>query len=84
MIATVTRKRQVVLPPEICEQLGITPGVRLDLRARNGKLEAVKLPPANASVPEGSLQRLFTPERNAEELVLQKGCSCAVPADFPK
>ena len=84
MIATVTRKRQVVLPADICEQLGIKPGVRLDFHARNGKLEAVKVPPADPGTLEGSLERLYTPERNTEELAIQKGCSCEVPEDFPK
>ncbi|MBI2927359.1 MAG: AbrB/MazE/SpoVT family DNA-binding domain-containing protein [Verrucomicrobia bacterium] len=79
-----TKKRQVILPAEICEALGITPGARLEFRARNGKLEAVKLPPVDSGAPVGSLKHLYTPERNAEELALQQGCSCEVPEDFPK
>ena len=84
MIATVTRKRQVILPAEICERLGIRPGVRLDFRARNGKLEAVKLPSADPGAAEGSLRHLYTPERNREERAIQKGCSCEVSEDFRK
>jgi len=72
------------LPAEICEKLGIRPGVRLDFRARNGKLEAVKLPPADPGAPEGSLRHLYTTERNTGELAIQKGCSCEVPEDFPQ
>jgi bifunctional DNA-binding transcriptional regulator/antitoxin component of YhaV-PrlF toxin-antitoxin module len=79
----VTKKRLVALPPEICAQLGIEPGVRLDFRARKGKLEAIKLPPLAPGVSAGRLKSLYTAERNAEELVVQQGCSCEVPADFP-
>ena len=83
MIATVTKKGQVILPPEICAQLGLGPGVRLDFSARDGKLEAVKVPPADPGAPEGSLKQLYTADRNAEELTIQKGCSTDLPADFP-
>ena len=84
MIATVTKKRQVVLPAEVCEELGIRPGVRLDFRAKKGKLEAVKLPAGRVNSSKRSLRHLYTARRNAEELVIQKGCSCDVPEDFPK
>jgi AbrB family looped-hinge helix DNA binding protein len=81
MIATVTKKRQVVLPAQVCEQLGIRPGARLDFRAKKGKLEAVKLPDGSNSVRR-DLKRIYTARRNAEELIIQKGCSCEVPDDF--
>ena len=84
MIATVTKKRQVILPARVCEELGIKPGVRLDFRAKKGKLEAVKLPNRVGRSPKRSLRSLYTRERNEEELVIQKGCSCEVPADFPR
>ena len=84
MIATVTKKRQVILPAEVCEELGIRPGVRLDFRAKKGKLEAVKLPAGRVNSSKRSLRHLYTARRNAEELVIQKGCSCDVPEDFPK
>jgi len=84
VIATVTKKRQVVLPAQICDQLGITSGARLDFRVRRGKLEAVKLPPDEHVAPPGSLTHLYTHERNAEELAIQKGCTCAAPDDFPQ
>ena len=82
--ATVTKKLQVLLPAEVCQELGIKPGVRLDFRANKGKLEAVKLPSLETNSTKRSLKHLYTAERNAEELVIQKGCSCEVPEDFPK
>ena len=71
----------MILPPEICEQLGLTLGVRLDFSARDGKLQAVKVPPVDSGAPEGSLKALYTVERNTEELAIQEGCSIEVPAD---
>jgi len=84
MIATVTKKRQVVLPAEVCEQLGITPGVRLDFRARKGKLEGVKVSPVRANSSKQHAKSLYTPRRNVEESIIQQGCSCEVPDDFPQ
>ena len=84
MIATVTKKRQVVLPADVCDELGITPGARLDFRAKKGKLEAIKLPPRFSNSSKRSLRNVYTRERNEEELVIQKGCSCEVPDDFPQ
>jgi len=55
-----------------------------DFHARNGKLVAVTLAPADPGAPGASLRHLYTPERNAEELAIQKGCSCEVPEDFPQ
>jgi bifunctional DNA-binding transcriptional regulator/antitoxin component of YhaV-PrlF toxin-antitoxin module len=75
MTSTVSEHMQVSLPAEVCAELGITPGVRLDFRANHGKLEAIKVP---------SLGEIYTPERNAEELIIQKGCSLEVPDDFPQ
>jgi len=72
MTATVTEQLQVSLPLEVCAELGIKPGVRLDFRARDGKLEAVKV------------AEVYNAERDAEELVIQKGCSIEVPEDFPR
>jgi bifunctional DNA-binding transcriptional regulator/antitoxin component of YhaV-PrlF toxin-antitoxin module len=84
MIATVTKTRQVRLPADVCDELGITPGARLDFRARKGKLEAVKVSRRAAATVAGSTKHLYTEERNAEELAIQKGCSCEVPEDFPR
>ena len=84
MTATVTQQLEVALPADICEELGIEPGARLDFSAKNGKLEAVKLPPLAATSSERSLSHLYSDERNAEELIIQKGCSCEVPDDFPR
>ena len=82
--ATVTKKLQVVLPAEVCEELGIKPGVRLEFHARRGKLEAVKLPRRQTTSTKRSLKNLYSAKRNAEELIIQKACSCEVPEDFPK
>jgi bifunctional DNA-binding transcriptional regulator/antitoxin component of YhaV-PrlF toxin-antitoxin module len=71
MTAKVTDQMQVSLPPDLCAQLGIKPGVYLDFSAREGKLEAVKVSPHAA-------------ERDAEELAIQKGCTIEVPEDFPR
>lgn len=68
---------QVSLPAELCAELGIKPGMRLDFTVRDGKLEAIKL-------NESPLAAIYTPERNAEELTIQRGCSTAVPDDFPQ
>ena len=84
MIATVTKRRQVILPAEVCEELGIKPGARLDFRAKRGKLEAVKLPGRMTKSSERNLRSVYTRQRNAEELAIQKGCSCEVPDDFPQ
>lgn len=81
--ATVTDKMQVALPPEICAELGIEPGVQLSFRSREGRLEAVKIPPGGEVAGRPALAEVYTSERNAEELAIQKGCSCAVPDDFP-
>lgn len=72
MTATVSDQFQVSLPPEICAQLGIIPGAKLDFRAHDGKLEAVMI------------GDIYTAERIAEEAVIQKGCSTKVPGDFPQ
>jgi bifunctional DNA-binding transcriptional regulator/antitoxin component of YhaV-PrlF toxin-antitoxin module len=81
MTATVTEKMQVVLPLDVCAELGIKPGVRLDFRAHEGRLEAVKV----SSDEDGSaLAGIFSAERNAEELTIQKGVTCEVPDDFPR
>src|SRR5437868_917134 len=84
VIATVTKKRQVVLPAEVCQALGIKAGVRLDFRARKGKLEAVKISTRRPANSRRSLKSLYSSERNSEELIIQTGCSCEVPEDFPK
>ncbi len=78
MTATVSNKRQVVLPAEVCAELGIEPGVRLEFGANEGKLQAVKRP----VMVRRSLKHLYTPERIAEESIIEKGCSCEVPNDF--
>ena len=83
MVVTVSKERQVSLPLEICEQLDIQPGARLDVRVGQGKLEIVKLSPRDPGAPVGSLKASYTPERNAEELIIQQGCSCQVPDEFP-
>ena len=72
MTATVMDQLQVALPLEVCAELGITPGAQLDFRANNGKLEAIMI------------ADIYTPERNAEELIIQSGCSTEVPDDFPR
>jgi len=77
MTATVADNLQVALPLDVCAELGIQPGVKLDFRARNGRLEAVK-------IPENNFASIYTPERDAEEAVIQKACSCEVPDDFPQ
>jgi hypothetical protein len=74
-MATVSDELKVELPADICAELGIGPGVQLQFRAREGKLEAVKI---------STLAEIYTPERNAEELTIQKGTSCEVPEDFPR
>lgn len=79
MTATVTEQMQVALPLDICAELGIEPGVRLDFRAREGKLEAVKVSPEEDRASPPRLAEIYTPERDAEEIVIQKGCSCEVP-----
>ena len=84
MTATVTEQMQVALPLDICAELGIKPGVQLDFRAREGKLEAVKVLPEEDHTSCLSLAEIYTPERDAEEIAIQKGCSCEVPEDFPK
>jgi bifunctional DNA-binding transcriptional regulator/antitoxin component of YhaV-PrlF toxin-antitoxin module len=76
MAATVTEHFQVALPVDVCAELGIGPGAQLEFRAKEGKLEAVKVSP--------SLAEIYTSERNAEELAVQKGCSTEVPEDFPQ
>jgi bifunctional DNA-binding transcriptional regulator/antitoxin component of YhaV-PrlF toxin-antitoxin module len=76
MTATVSDQMQVTLPREVCLELGIAPGVSLDFQARDGKLEATKV--------TDSFTQIYTAERNAEEMVIQKGCSVEVPEDFPK
>jgi bifunctional DNA-binding transcriptional regulator/antitoxin component of YhaV-PrlF toxin-antitoxin module len=83
MTATVTKELQVALPLDLCEQLGIKPGVLLDFRVCEGKLEAVKVGSSRERDP-GSLAEIYTPARNAEEMVIQAGCSCEVPEDFPR
>jgi bifunctional DNA-binding transcriptional regulator/antitoxin component of YhaV-PrlF toxin-antitoxin module len=75
MTATVTELMQVALPPDVCAELGIKPGARLDFRAHDGKLEAIKVP---------GLNEIYTAERDAEEMVIQKGCSCMVLENFPR
>ena len=77
MTATVADNLQVVLPLDVCAELGIRPGVRLDFRAHDGRLEAVK-------VPDNDFASIYTPERDAEEAAIQKVCSCEVPDDFPQ
>ena len=84
MTATVSKKLHVVLPADVCEELDIKPGVRLEFRARKGKLEAIKVPSRQTGSTKRSLKHLYTAKRNAEELIIQKGCSCEVPEDFPQ
>jgi bifunctional DNA-binding transcriptional regulator/antitoxin component of YhaV-PrlF toxin-antitoxin module len=78
MTAKVSDKMQVALPLDVCAELGIKPGVELDFRASGGQLVAVKVPPIRL------LSDVYTEERNAEELTIQKGCSTEVPEDFPR
>ena len=75
---------QVALPLDVCAELGIKPGVRLDFRAREGKLEGVKVLPEEDRASSPNLAEIYTPERDAEEIAIQKSCSCEVPEDFPK
>jgi AbrB family looped-hinge helix DNA binding protein len=82
MTATVTDKMQVALPLEICAELGIEPGARLDFVVREGKIEATKVVPDAAS--DAGLASIYTRERNEEELAIQRGCSIEVPDDFPR
>lgn len=84
MTATVTEQMQVALPLDICAELGIKPGACLDFRARDGKLEGVRVLPEEDHVFAPSLLGIYTPERDAEEIAIQKGCSCEVPEDFPQ
>ena len=84
MIATVNEQRQISLPESICTQLGIAPGAQLDLSVHAGKLEAVKVQSGDGDASIGSLRHLYTSERDAEELTIQKACSLDVPDDFPR
>jgi bifunctional DNA-binding transcriptional regulator/antitoxin component of YhaV-PrlF toxin-antitoxin module len=79
MTAKVTEEMQVSLPLDVCAELGIKPGVCLDFRAHEGKLEAVKV----SSEGEGILSQDIA-ARDAEEMAIQKGCSTEVPEDFPR
>ena len=78
MTAKVTEQMQVSLPLDVCAELGIKPGVCLDFRAREGKLEAVKV------LFEGERSSQEISDRDAEEMAIQKGCSTEVPDDFPR
>jgi len=82
MTATVTNHLQVAIPLEVCAELGIVPGVRLDFRARDGRLEAVKVSPSENPEAHATLAEIYTPERDAEEIAIQRGGSCEVPGDF--
>jgi bifunctional DNA-binding transcriptional regulator/antitoxin component of YhaV-PrlF toxin-antitoxin module len=42
MTAVVTNDGQLPLPPEVCEQLGLTPGQTLEIHTENGLLVAWK------------------------------------------
>jgi bifunctional DNA-binding transcriptional regulator/antitoxin component of YhaV-PrlF toxin-antitoxin module len=79
MTAKVTEQMQVSLPLDVCAELGIKPGVYLDFRAHEGKLEAVKV----SSEGERILPQ-DVGERDAEEMAIQRGCSTEVPEDFPR
>ena len=54
------------------------------IKWKKGKLEAVKVPPRFSNSSKRSLRKIYTRERNEEELAIQKGCSCEVPDDFPQ
>jgi bifunctional DNA-binding transcriptional regulator/antitoxin component of YhaV-PrlF toxin-antitoxin module len=82
--ATVTEQMQVALPLEICAALGIEPGVELDFRVREGKIEAVKVSSESKASATFALGATYIPERDTEELIIQSGCSCEVPEDFPR
>jgi bifunctional DNA-binding transcriptional regulator/antitoxin component of YhaV-PrlF toxin-antitoxin module len=84
MTAPVTEQMEVTLPLDLCAELGIKPGVRLEFLVREGKLEAEKVSPEEEPCGAPSLATIYTPERDAEEMTIQKGCSCAVPDDFPR
>jgi len=77
MNATAIRpKRQVTLPSEVSEAAGLKPGDQVDWRFEGGEIRGRKLKQTEPveMFPRGSLLKYFTPERNAEELQLLKGC----------
>lgn len=77
MSATVIReKRQITLPIEVCQAVGLEVNDEVDWRVEGGEIRGRKLvpTPSQEMFPPGSLLKYFTPERDKEELEILSGC----------
>ena len=72
MRAVLRDRRQVTLPREVCEALGIKPGDRLELRVQDG---AVIIRPGRVAALEalGAIQRALEDAGVTEEELLESG-----------
>jgi len=72
-IVKVLRKRQITLPKEICDALGIDEGDLLELEVVDGKIIARKLDPVD--VLKGFLRPSHAPSKLAEALDIERKAS---------
>jgi hypothetical protein len=84
MTSKVTEEVQVALPLDVCAELGIGPPFGSLSVSKKVSSKPVKVLTAEDADSVPSLAELYTPERDAEEMVIQQAYSSDRATRFPE